>query len=343
MQQLLLKNWFLVGLAVVIPTGILLGLFAGETLVGRAVHGLDTRITTAMILLLMSFTLDTKRLTKALREPLPVFTALVLNTVCIPLLAWPISLLFSTPDFRYGLLIACCVPCTMAAASVWTRQAGGNDAVSMLVTIITNGFCFLTTPFWVLMTTGVGITLDPWEMMQRLFFTAVIPMIVGQVARNLPMLADFAVRYKSGWTTLAQCFILAIVLHASAGGGSQMHATGVAPNLWELLTVAVACTVIHCSALFAGWWISGQLKFPAVDRAPVAFSGSQKTIPIGMLVATSPTMFGNPDLLGEGIGVPFAVFPMIIYHATQLFIDSAMIPYFSRVVAETDAARTNDT
>ena len=61
------------------------------------------------------------------------------------------------PDFSFGLMIAASAPSTMAAASVWTRRAKGNDAVSLLVTILTNGFCFLVTPAWLVLATAAGI------------------------------------------------------------------------------------------------------------------------------------------------------------------------------------------
>ena len=49
-----------------------------------------------------------------------------------------------------------------------------------------------------------------------------------------------------------------------------------------------------------------------------------KTVHHYLLLATDPGMFGSPDALGAGVGVPFAVFPMLMYHASQLFIDTAI-------------------
>jgi hypothetical protein len=56
-------------------------------------------------------------------------------------------------------------------------------------------------------------------------------------------------------------------------------------------------------------------------------------LPIGVLIATATNMLGNPNLLGPGEGIPFAVFPMLMYHASQLFIDT--------VVADQLASRAN--
>ena len=57
-------------------------------------------------------------------------------------------------DLAVGLLVAAAAPCTLASAAVWTRRAGGNDAVALMVTIGTNLTCFVVTPLWLLVTTG---------------------------------------------------------------------------------------------------------------------------------------------------------------------------------------------
>jgi sodium/bile acid cotransporter 7 len=75
--------------------------------------------------------------------------------------------------------------------------------------------------------------------------------------------------------------------------------------------------------------LSRLLGFERGELIAVVFAGSQKTIPIGLLIATDVAMFGDPNLLGPGQGVPFAVFPVLMYHASQLFIDTAVADRFA--------------
>ena len=75
------------------------------------------------------------------------------------------------------------------------------------------------------------------------------------------------------------------------------------------------CIGIHTVTLMAGLFGARLLGFRVEDQAAIAFSCSQKTLPIGVLLATDPGMFGGGDY-------PFVVFPMIMYHASQLFIDT---------------------
>ena len=72
-------------------------------------------------------------------------------------------------------------------------------------------------------------------------------------------------------------------------------------------------------------------RFRREDIVAVAFSSSQKTLPIGVLLATDPEMLGNPDL-----GIPFAVFPILMYHASQLFIDTVIADRFAEKAAATE-------
>ncbi|MEE3284988.1 MAG: bile acid:sodium symporter, partial [Planctomycetota bacterium] len=51
------------------------------------------------------------------------------------------------------------------------------------------------------------------------------------------------------------------------------------------------------------------------DRIAVLFGSSQKTLPIGVYLATSPE-------IGIAAMNPFAVFPMLMFHASQLFVDT---------------------
>ncbi len=79
--------------------------------------------------------------------------AILLNTVMVPLLAWPLSFCLNS-ELGYGLIVAAAAPCTLASAAVWTRRAGGNDSVAILVTIVTNSLCFVITPMWVYLLIG---------------------------------------------------------------------------------------------------------------------------------------------------------------------------------------------
>jgi sodium/bile acid cotransporter 7 len=329
MRSFLFKRWFLLSLLVLIPAGLALGSqFSDEVRGFLKLRFLPPTIT-AVVLFLMSFSLDSGQLKKSFRSPGPVILAFLVNFAAIPLMGWALMPAQLQVDFAIGLMIAASVPCTMAAASVWTRKAGGNDAVSLFVTVSTNGLCFVITPFWLNLTTTGNVQLDFWAMFWRLVMTVLIPTAVGQLARLLPSAAGVARRHKTAMGAAAQICILVIIFSAACAAGMQLSNDGPKPSAAGVALVWACCILLHVAAMGIGRSLSRLLGFERGELIAVVFAGSQKTIPIGLLIATDVAMFGDPNLLGPGQGVPFAVFPVLMYHASQLFIDTAVADRFA--------------
>lgn len=318
------RNWFLVALLILLPLGIALGRHDRLPALAQAVRQLPTPLCTGGILFLMSITLDTGKLVQALRRPFPVVTACTVNMLLLPLLCLPLLGLQLTPDFRVGLLIAACVPCTMAAASVWTRKAGGNDAVSLLVTLITNGSCFMITPAWMELgrvAFGTADTSDAvsfTDMMFRLVLGALLPAILGQLCRMNTSVRVWVDNNKSLISNLAQSIILTLVFVSSFKGGQEFDfdGTGVLP-FEAILVVWGSCILLHLMAALLAWWSGGLFRFAEGDRRAVVFASSQKTLPIGLLVA-------------EATGMPFSIIPMLLFHGSQLFVDTWLASYLQK-------------
>ena len=316
MLSFLKRHWFLVGLLILLPFGIGLGRQDNSPLLASIVHQVPTPLCTGGILFLMSVTLDTGKLVQSLRRPIPVITACLINMILLPLFCLPLLGLQLTPDFKVGLLIAACVPCTMAAASVWTRKAEGNDAVSLLVTLLTNGSCFLLTPVWMevgRVAFGTADTSDAVsfvDMMLRLTVGALIPAVLGQLVRIFLPVRSWVDRNKSTISNSAQSIILTLVFISSFKGGQRFDFNGSEglPHS-ALLMVWGSCIVLHLAAAASGWWVSGMFRFAEADRRAVTLAGSQKTLPIGLLVS-------------EATGLPFSIIPMLMFHGSQLFIDT---------------------
>jgi sodium/bile acid cotransporter 7 len=337
------KRWFLLALLVLIPGGMWLGAvidwrqlatrLGGGSLAARAVDNLP-RISTVIVLFLMSFSLDSAKLVASFRSPGPVLWASFVNLALVPLAAWALLGFQHPADFRVGLMIAAGVPCTLAAASVWTRKAGGNDAVSLMVTLSTNAVCFAVTPFWLKLTTGSAIQFDTADMMLRLVQAVLIPTILGQIVRQAPAAGRFAARHKTPIGVVAQVLILVIVFLAACKAGVQLSGFEDVPSAGAIAVVWMSCILLHAAALLVAASGARLLGYAREDRIAVAFAASQKTLPIGVLLATDPAMFGNADL-----GVPFAVFPMLMYHASQLFIDTAVADRMAAVVRPSAAIR----
>ena len=132
----------------------------------------------------------------------------------------------------------------------------------------------------------------------------------------------FADRRKTQLGVIAQACLLVLVFWASVQGGPHFRSSNVGQaNLSAVGIVWGSCMGLHLAG-FALAITGGRLfRFAAADMKGAAFAGSQKTLPIGVYIAT--------DLLA-GYGVPFAVFPILMFHASQLFLDTILLDWIDR-------------
>ena len=325
MSNWIRRRWFLCSLTIVIPLGLVLGiLIPSDQLVSFKARyiGQSSRVVVAIVLFLMSVTLNGRKLVDAIAKPAATLWACGVNYGLLPLLAIPLSAVQSTRDFAVGLLITAAVPSTMASASIWTRKARGNDAVSMLTTCLTNGLCFIITPLWLAASLGDVVQLDIVEMIKRLFFTALLPIAIGQCCRLATKISEWADRYKTPLGVIAQSLLLWLIFQSAVDGGNQFQ-NSPAGNLnpVSLVNVWIACLLLHFAGVFIAFYGGQLLRLKREDIVACIFSGSQKTLPIGIYIAT--------DLLA-GKNLPFAAFPILIFHASQLFLDTLLIEPLAR-------------
>ena len=328
LRSRILQNWFLCALLIVIPLGLLLGSTDAASQMSAMLKRVPGSLLTAVILFLMSITLDSRKLVAALRSPRAVLAATVINQLIIPVMALPLLPLVSSPDLRLGLLIASIVPCTMAAASVWTRMANGNDAVSLLVTLLTNTCCFLVIPAWLSVALSgqqlskVAEALAFLPMVQRLVLSAVLPIMCGQLMRLHPKVRSQVDRRKKAYSNSAQTILLFIIYMSALTGGMQFSQDAKPPAASAFGLVLLLCNFLHIAAMLTCVAAARLLRLSSEDRIAMLFAGSQKTLPIGVAVA-------------QASGVPLAIVPMLMFHASQLFVDTWVA---SKVKLVTDAS-----
>ena len=198
MRALLARQWFLLALAGVLS----LGFFCPSPFHAFSDSVAIRNSIVASVLFVMALPLQTTLVWQTLRRPGPALLGSAINMGLLPLLAWPLAGVLGG-DLRIGILVAATAPCTLASAAVWTRRAGGNDAAAILVTILTNATCFLVTPFWLLIMTRQAADLDVREMVAKLGFLVVLPMVAAQLLRLIPRIARWTTGKKRQLSSLA--------------------------------------------------------------------------------------------------------------------------------------------
>ena len=330
MKQFLVRRWFLLALACVLTIGFLFAtqlqfLAGGET--GRYAR----MAIVAGVLFLMSFPLGFGSFYESLRLP-PALLATTVNYGLLPLVAWGLYFLvapYIDQGLAIGILVAAATPSTLASAAVWTRRAGGNDTVALMVTVITNASCFIITPIWLFWMTGAEVqSLNMSSMIFKLLILVVLPMAFAQLLRRVGKVGSWASRQKTPMGVMAQWGVLSMIFLGSINAGAKIRESGVAASSLALDGAIMMATILglHLAMLGVGHLLAYLLKMRRADRIAVGFSGSQKTLMVGLAIAVDDySQFG------------LAVLPMVTFHVGQLLVDTVVADYLKRHEKPQDA------
>ena len=308
MKQLLAQHWFLLALLGV----LLFGIVAAPWIQGIAEQQLLRSALVVTVLFVMALPVELRVMWRAIARPGPALLGVTVNLGLLPLFAWGVSHLLSE-EMALGLLVAATTPSTLSSAAVWTRRAGGNDAVAILVTIITNSLCFVVTPLWLVVMTGRTIDnpeLSFDQMATKLGLLVLLPMLSAQLLRMHSSVRS-AAQYLAPTLNMVTLFgILSMVLFGAIGTGLRLRESSLQSVLvWEWLSMLAAVLLVHLTMLGAALLVAKWFGFSREDRIAVGFAGSQKTLMVGLLVAVS---------------LQITVLPMVAYHICQLIADTVI-------------------
>ncbi len=307
------ERWFLLALIAALWAGL-----AWPEAMKPLVRWLPGEALVASVTFIMALPLETGALWMAARRPGPAWLATLLNSGLAPPLGWLASRMLP-PELATGMIVATSVPCTLATASVFTRRAGGNDAIAFLVTIITNLACFLVVPAWLWLLVGGEAQVDIrradinyGRIALGLISLVVLPIIVAQCLRQLRTIGAWAARHKHSLSLVAQVGVLLMVLVGAVDCGERLGtaSNGSAVSTRSIVMMIFAVTLVHVTLLLLGFALSKTFGFARTDAIPVALAGSQKTLMVGAYLALA-------------VG-PLAILPMVAYHAAQLIIDTLL-------------------
>jgi sodium/bile acid cotransporter 7 len=302
-MQSVRKHWFLIALLTALFTGYK---FCEPFASLASLDWLKWSIV-SVTMFLMAWPLALGNFQRAFSRPAAPLLACALNLIGIPLLVWPLVGLVGI-ELGPGMMVAAATPCTLASAAVWTRRAGGDDSVAIVVTIITNSSCFLVMPFWIYVQTGNSIESSLlYGTIYKLLLFVVLPIAVAQLARVESKSAAWATANKPRLSTAALIGILSMVFLGAVNMGLRLDNETSSLTLPPLLFMALLLTLVHCIVFWAGYWIASKIKLPREEQIAVSFSGSQKTLMIGLSVA---------------VNLGMSIIPIVAYHAIQLIVDT---------------------
>ncbi|XP_054813706.1 probable sodium/metabolite cotransporter BASS4, chloroplastic isoform X2 [Prosopis cineraria] len=262
--------------------------------------------------------------------------------------AWPVglfglvSILFLTPNFSRailqiqlqpqefitGLAVFSCMPTTLSSGVALTQLAGGNSALALAMTVISNLLGIFIVPFSItkFVADGVGVTVPTDHLFKSLLLTILVPLILGKVVReSFKGVADFVDQNRKLFSGI-NAFFLSLVPWIQVSRSRSLLLM-VKPRVF---VVAIGLgTLLHLSLLLFNIIavrsisaITGGIEsvFSREENA-IAFIlvASQKTLPV--MVAVIEPLRGA---LGES---GLLVLPCVAAHLNQIIMDSFLINF----------------
>ncbi len=269
-----------------------------------------------LVMGMMALPIPFELIRQSLFRPWPAILASLVNMVFVPLAAWLAAWTLS-PYLAGGLIVAAVIPCTLASAAVWTRRAGGDDTVAILVTLITNCTCVVVTPAWLVVLLSRNVQVELWPMVNELLLVVLMPIAVAQILRLNRTVGDWSERNKSALAISCQVGILIMVLSGAIQMGEHLHsgAANASVTLVEILWTTALTVLIHLLAMAAAWYLAASTRVARPQQIAAAISGSQKTLMIGLKMA-----------LDCGV----SILPMVAFHVGQLLIDTFIADYLKK-------------
>jgi sodium/bile acid cotransporter 7 len=200
-----------------------------------------------------------------------------------------------------------------------------------MVSIVTNLSCALVTPLLLWIMAGATIEDEKFRlapMMVRLAVIVAAPILLAQSLRRWPAVAAWATCRRMALGVVCQVGMLFMVFTGVVQCGAKLNGAGTAGAGWMAWGATIGSVlVVHLGTLWAAQSLGRLLGLGREEWIAVGFAGSQKTLLVGLGLAIS-----YADFFG-----PLAVLPMVVYHITQLLVDTLIADRLrGRAVQEAD-------
>jgi solute carrier family 10 (sodium/bile acid cotransporter), member 7 len=222
-------------------------------------------------------------------------------------------------DRAVGLLFIGAIPTTITSCIMLTRRYGGNAIGSLYNAVLAQVLGVLLTPLILSLVLSTRFeTVSPFGVvLLSLSKKMILPFLAGQIIRLLGERLGKIGLYlrKSGQVCsfYGIFFILYMNLAKVASRGDLVH-------ILSPLAVPLAASLVLCALQIVGTWLEGLLlRLSVEDRICLLFTGSQKTLGMGVPLA-SIYFATRADIAMD------ATLVIITYYLVAMMLSVAMVP-----------------
>jgi solute carrier family 10 (sodium/bile acid cotransporter), member 7 len=304
------KNWFLVGLVVL----LVIGFFIPEIGTSISFGKLTTTTLIVLIFLITGYTIPTEAIKDGLKDiKLHLFLQIFIF-VLIPFYFVITLKLFAgvfSPETSIGILALACLPTTISSCVIFTQASGGNTVGAMFNAALANLLGVFISPLLLSFFLRTGdqayVSTEIGSVIMNIGVKILIPIIVGQVVRQIRIPEKSFKKSLKLVTNISLLLIVFINFSKSAAdpGFRQMLPDMVYPFAY----LAVSFFIL----LGLSFLLARIFNFPRKNMITILYTAPQKTLAMGVPLLT--TFFADsPELLG------MALLPLLFYHPWQLLV-----------------------
>ncbi len=311
LRRMLRQHWMVAGIAVVALWGYWLPA-AGE-LAGRHLSWL-----VGTLMLMMGLGVGFRRLRRRMAAWRPNLLAIGLVYLLAPLLSWLAGrwLYGGRGEVFTGLMLVGTTSTTLSSCIVYTRLAGGDEALALWLSVTSTLLCTLVQPLLLALALGAAVPVPAGMLITRLAMVLLLPLTLGMLLREL--LGEERVAPVGSYVTRGAALIILIVLMASVAEGRELLGS------WRSLPVLGLVAGLHLLLLGGAALGARLLGLSRAEGIAVLFCGTQKTLQIPAYLAI------------RVLGTPAAALAPVLFHVFQLVLDSLLVSRLAGRTGVTD-------
>ena len=239
----------------------------------------------------LGLTLKMEDFRLVLSRPKAVVIALFGQIVLLPILAAGLALAFRLPPvFFIGMVLIACCP-GGSSSNIFSKLAGGDVALSVLLTALSSLITLLTVPVIMSWATGyageaVGITLPVGNLLKQNLLLMLLPVLFGIAVHYLWPRAAEKIDAVLSRTAFPLLLLLVSIFFAQ-------HWRTILANLGRL-GLCVTLLILLAAGCAAG--LSRLFRLRGRERRTVVIEVGMQNAAQAIAVASSPFIFANNEM-----------------------------------------------
>ena len=229
----------------------------------------------SLVMFMMGLTLTRGDLLRISRNPMPVFTGVLLQFLLMPLAAFVLAdMMRLSPQLTAGLvLVGCCSGGTASNVIAWLAR--GDVALSISMTLASSLIGVVATPLLVSFYLAQTVQVDTLGLLLSILQMVLLPVLLGGICNHF--LSGFIRRIEFVLPSLAICAILLIIAIVVALNAAMLPQVG--------LLAAVAVILHNLLGLSGGYWCSRLLGMDRKQSRTIAIEVGMQNSGLGVALA----------------------------------------------------------